>query len=870
MKNFHPKKKQSDYLPPLKDFISQYKSLALIVALGIALSISLFVLARNDERATMKLNFLYDAEKSMAILMREIAMNLHEIDDLRAYYESSELVTREEFATFTRHTYSQYSTVTAEIWAPRVTSPGRENFEKSLRKGEIPEFQITERGKQNRFVRAGNREEYYPVYLMEPYTASNEYVGFDLASVPEIRETLHLARDTGTLSMVKFNLRGLGRGSHLQYLVIFPHYHNDDLLNNVEGRRIALKGFLIGAINMEQIIENAMTLSKRDPIALYLFDGPPGRENPPVYLHTEGSGRFEINAPLKFEMEQYGEMRHEEAINLGTLNLHILLTPTAKYIDARKSSMPSGILLSGLFLTGLLASYIFAIKKHSLRIHQFADNLLKTRDALTRERNRAQRFLDIAGVIIVALNGEGEITLINRKGSEILGYGEGDLVGENWFGKCLPEKAGAEVLAIFRKVMDGHMELPVAIEYPIMTKSGEERLIAWQNSFVTDESGNVIGKLSSGEDITERTRSTEALMESEQRFRDLVESSLTGILIVQEGEIVYRNPEQERLFGDFTPPMKVSQMKAVYPEDTERFLAMFEIIGSGTRKSMEMEFRYYYRNRTGKKRKLGWAYCRASAIEFRGKKAVLVNMMDITRARELEMVMKDRMTSLGRVAAGIAHEIRNPLSGINIYVNTLKKIVEGCEEHRAAEDIIAQVQSASGKIESVVRRALDFSRPGEARFGPTDLNTAIEDAVNLSSVSLRKIGIEIEKELSRNLPSCYADGRLFEQVIVNLISNAAEAMLYGPQPKRIRVTSSSENNTILVKVADSGPGVPPDMRDKIFDPFFTTKSENTGLGLSISNRIVIDHGGHLDISESEWGGAEFVIELPRERRRKPR
>jgi PAS domain S-box-containing protein len=870
MKNFHRKHVQSDEGSPLRDFIFQYKSLIFIVVIGVTLSLSLFALARNAERAAIKLNFLRDAEKRLAILMREFAVNLHEIDDLRTYYESSELVTREEFATFTRHTYSQYSTVTAEIWAPRVTSSGRENFEKSVRKGEIREFQITERSEQNRFVRAGNREEYYPVYFVEPYTASDAYAGFDLTSVPEIRETLHLARDTGALYMVKSDITGLGRRDRLEYLVIFPHYRKDALLNDVEGRRIALKGFLIGVLNLEQIIENAITLTEGEPIALYLFDGPPGRENPPVYIHANRSGQFGTEAPLKFEMERSGEMRHEEAINLGMLNLHILLTPTAEYIDARKSSLPSGILFSGIMLTGLLASYIFVLKKHSLRIHQFADNLLKTRDALTRERNRAQRFLDIAGAIIVALNREGEITLVNRRGSEILGYGEGELVGENWFRKCLPEQAGAEVSAIFRKVMDGEMELPATIEYPIMTKSGEVRLIAWQNSFVSDEEGNVIGKLSSGEDVTERTRQTEALTESEQRFRDLVESSLTGILIVQDGEIVYRNPEQERLFGDFTPPMKVSHLKAIHPEDTERFLAMFEIIGSGTRKAVEMEFRYYYRNQTGKKRKLGWAYCRSSAIEFQGKKAVLVNVMDITRARELEMVMKDRMTSLGRVAAGIAHEIRNPLSGINIYVNTLKKVVGGCEKHRAAEDIIAQVQSASGKIESVVRRALDFSRPGEPRFTQMDLNTAIEEAINLSSVSLRKSGIEIEKELSRDLPSCYADGRLFEQVIVNLISNAAEAMMHESQPKRIRVTTSSENNTILVKVADNGPGVPPDMKDKVFDPFFTTKSENTGLGLSISNRIVIDHGGHMDIAESEWGGAEFVIELPRERRRIPR
>ena len=220
------------------------------------------------------------------------------------------------------------------------------------------------------------------------------------------------------------------------------------------------------------------------------------------------------------------------------------------------------------------------------------------------------------------------------------------------------------------------------------------------------------------------------------------------------------------------------------------------------------------------------------------------------------------MSSLGRVAAGIAHEIRNPLSGINIYLDTLEKIYEREDSRDSVQGILHQIQSASRRIESVIRRVMDFSKPSEPKFVLTDINKPIKDALNLSEVSLRKRGIEIEKALDSDLPLCQVDPNLIEQVILNLINNATEAMQDMRKGKIIEITSSIGKNCILMTVSDSGPGVPLAMRDQLFDPFYSTKSRGTGIGLSISNRIITDHGASIDISESKWGGAEFRIELP--------
>jgi signal transduction histidine kinase len=207
-------------------------------------------------------------------------------------------------------------------------------------------------------------------------------------------------------------------------------------------------------------------------------------------------------------------------------------------------------------------------------------------------------------------------------------------------------------------------------------------------------------------------------------------------------------------------------------------------------------------------------------------------------------------------------------------LSTLKKIYEGSDSfepqsREKVKRIVGQLQSASGKIESVIKRVIDFSKPSAPKLALTDINRSIEEAVNLSSVILRKSGITITKSLAQDLPQCYADPHLIEQVILNLITNAAEAMKKIDGSKKIAMTSCKENNRIVIRVSDSGPGVPSNIRDKIFDPFFTTKSNSSGIGLSLSHRIITDHGGSLDVSTSKWGGAEFRIEIPLGKKRYP-
>lgn len=355
------------------------------------------------------------------------------------------------------------------------------------------------------------------------------------------------------------------------------------------------------------------------------------------------------------------------------------------------------------------------------------------------------------------------------------------------------------------------------------------------------------------------------LSTSDKYFRDLVENSPTGISILLDEKVVYRNPEQQRIFGPLKEDLSPSIYERVHPEDGDKLhrLIRSTLAGHSRQTGIVLRFIHLWGDTTGENA-MKWLHCRTNLIEIQGRKAVLINMMDVTKAREVQNLLniRDRMTSLGHVTTGIAHEIRNPLSGINIYLDTAEQILARGGDKEKLKEILGKIQSASVKIESVIKRVMDFSKPSDPQLMPIDINIPIEEALGLSSVTLMKTGIEIIRDLAGGLPPCKADPQLIEQVILNLVTNAAEAMKGMERGKKIRIGTMQKRLRIVVSVSDSGPGVPPDLAQRIFDPFFTTKDSSTGIGLSLCQRIIQDHGGILKVTSSTLGGAEFSFTIP--------
>ena len=184
----------------------------------------------------------------------------------------------------------------------------------------------------------------------------------------------------------------------------------------------------------------------------------------------------------------------------------------------------------------------------------------------------SQQYLDIAGVIVLVLDGNGDITLLNRKGHEVLECANGDLIGRNWVETCLPARERTRVRAVFQQLMAGDVPAAEHVENLVQTRSGRERLIAWRNTLLRDEAGKCIGTLSSGEDITDRRRAEEALRQSEERYRSVVEDQTEIISRFRaDGTITFVNDVYCRFFGKTSQELLGQKWQpAAVPDDVSR------------------------------------------------------------------------------------------------------------------------------------------------------------------------------------------------------------------------------------------------------------------------------------------------------------
>src|SRR5271157_5561121 len=221
-----------------------------------------------------------------------------------------------------------------------------------------------------------------------------------------------------------------------------------------------------------------------------------------------------------------------------------------------------------------------------------------------------------------------------------------------------------------------------------------------------------------------------------------------------------------------------------------------------------------------------------------------------------EMARAEHLATLGELAAGLAHEIRNPLAGIAGVVDVMGKELPPNSPSRA---VIADVQNEVLHIQHILNDLLSYSRPRPPNFHPADINTTVEQAVQLARQQVLTKPIQVIYDPVPSLPKIEHDPALIQQVILNLLLNGIQAI---PGEGKVEVQSLLENEYVVLQVSDTGRGIPAEALTKIFKPFFTTRSEGTGLGLSLANGIVQAHGGRIEVSSAAEKGTQFRVLLP--------
>ncbi len=408
------------------------------------------------------------------------------------------------------------------------------------------------------------------------------------------------------------------------------------------------------------------------------------------------------------------------------------------------------------------------------------------------------------------------------------------------------------------------------MEIEFKKKNGEKITVLLTGHPIRNEKGEIVGYEGINLDISERKRIENELREANEFFMNLIESSVDGIIAADmKGNIFIFNKGAEALTG-YTAEEIIGKIHItqIYPEGIAKEIMrrLRSPENGGVGKLLPAQFNVVNKYEEEIPIQLSAALIYdgagievASVGIFTDLRSSLM-MEKKLQETHLQLVSSEKMASLGKLAAGIAHEINNPLGGILIYASLM---MEDLSEEDSRRQDLARIVQEAGRCKDIVKSLLEFARQTEPKIEPTDINRAITDGLFFLENQALFHNIQIIKKLDPFLPPVCGHGGQLKQVFMNIIVNAAEAM-HGSGTLTIHTFSGPEGKTVLVEFTDTGEGIPEENLSRIFEPFFTTKDvgKGTGLGLATSYGIVEDHGGKISVKSKVGEGTIFTIELP--------
>jgi two-component system, LuxR family, sensor kinase FixL len=368
--------------------------------------------------------------------------------------------------------------------------------------------------------------------------------------------------------------------------------------------------------------------------------------------------------------------------------------------------------------------------------------------AVEHERERANRYLEAAQTMLIGIDTDQRVSMINRKGCEVLGSDEAMLLGSKWFEQFIPAEDRSAAAFAFEALLERQPRQAHYFDCPVMTCAGERRLIAWRAMVVEDAQGAVSEVLWSGDDVTEARRAENELRDTRQRI------------------------------------MQVS-----------------------------------------------------------------------------------RLATIGEMASGISHELNQPLAAIANFAQAGTRLLSASSvESEDIQEALREITAQALRAGDILRRFRSLMRHRQLTLEPASLNEVVTEIESLTHADARASGVHINLDLEPALPPVSVDRVQMQHVLLNLVRNSIDALQTVPLGAREMSISTAHgrNGEVRLVVADSGPGVAEEVRERLFMPFATTKEQGTGLGLVISRSIVEAHHGRLEYQPNRPRGARFIVTLSSE------
>jgi two-component system NtrC family sensor kinase len=416
----------------------------------------------------------------------------------------------------------------------------------------------------------------------------------------------------------------------------------------------------------------------------------------------------------------------------------------------------------------------------------------------------------------------------------------------------------ARLADMIRLVNDGETIRDAEIE---CLRNGSRLDTLFTLSPIRNSSGKVIGISCFAKDITER-RNFEKQLERDKLFIDqLIENASVLIAAANEkGNIVIFNRRFEEVSG-YTKEEAIGKNPLELLVPPENRARIGKLMGTIQTNKPPLEVESPIRAKDGRLLTVTW---NAAAMHLpSGHDGIVVVGQDITEQKRMqeELMQSKKLASIGELVSGVAHELNNPLTIIMGYSQLLVSERALWEKHR---EMAQKVLDAAGRSKRIVENLLAFARKKTLQKQELDINQILDKTLMLRENNLSVNNVVVVRRFEDNLPLVYADAHQLQQVFLNLINNAFDAMLEANGGGTLEVRTLRRDGSIAIEIIDDGPGVPEPIQEKIFDPFFTTKEvgKGTGLGMSLSYGIVKEHGGKIYLDRTFKTGAKFVVEFP--------
>lgn len=472
---------------------------------------------------------------------------------------------------------------------------------------------------------------------------------------------------------------------------------------------------------------------------------------------------------------------------------------------------------------------------------------------------------------ILIADEDGRVTRANARMAEITGRAQAELVGLN-VGELLPAQHVENMRYLALKLgqeKDQPQQMRFLSTLP-GASAGEQEQGVFDTTMVVSRLGERVVTYLYLHEITERIAIEAELRKANSFLTNIIQSSVDGIVVVDmKGNVLIFNEGAEGILGYTAAEAKRERhiMGRIFsPELARELMRRMRSPEHGPPGKLN-PMRLTFTRKDGQEVPVSFS---AAIITEGGEEIASVGIFSdrterVRLQRELEdaqrqVVQAEKIASLGRLAAGVAHEINNPLAGILIYAEALlKEIGDRAQWREDLQEIVNQTL----RCKQIVTRLLEFSRQSLGQRVLFDLNEIIGRSVDLLARQSLFHDVQIVLDLEREIPLVVGDPGELQQVCTNLMINAADAML-GRGRLDVKSRSMPETEEVILEFADTGPGVAPEVREKIFEPFFTTKApgSGTGLGLSVVYGIIQRHNGTIEVTSPPGGGATFVIKLP--------